>query len=348
MNGEKALVVGATGMVGTRLVEHLAANAWPVLGLCRKPPNNSGPVNYVGADLLNIDECNNMLSHAKDVSHIFYAARAKHGEGGIEPVEENLKMLQNVVDVVCKVSPVLRHVHLVHGAKYYGAHLGRYKTPAKEEDPRHPSPNFYYDQQDFVTQHAGVWDWSISRPALVYDFAPGRSRNPVSVIAAYAEISRALGLPLDYPGSQDSYRALIEGVAASHLATAAVWIATTDACANQAYNVTNGDCFRWEGIWPKIAEYFQLPVGRPRCLSLAKTMSDKESVWEDIVRRHDLVKTDLSDLALWSFADFLFGSDWDLCSSTTKLRQAGFTDMVDTEAMIFKLFDFYRSKKIIA
>ena len=41
-------------------------------------------------------------------------------------VEENLKMLQNVVDVVCNVSPVLRHVHLVHGAKYYGAHLGRY------------------------------------------------------------------------------------------------------------------------------------------------------------------------------------------------------------------------------
>ena len=116
MSGEKALVVGATGMVGTRLVEHLAANAWPVLGLCRKPPNNSGPVNYVGADLLNIDECNHMLSDAKDVSHIFYAARAKHGEGGIEPVEENLKMLRNVVDVVCNVSPVLRHVHLVHGA----------------------------------------------------------------------------------------------------------------------------------------------------------------------------------------------------------------------------------------
>ena len=64
MNREKALVVGATGMVGTRLVEHLAANAWPVLGLCRKSPNNSGPVNYVGADLLNIDECNNMLSDA--------------------------------------------------------------------------------------------------------------------------------------------------------------------------------------------------------------------------------------------------------------------------------------------
>ncbi len=348
MNEGRALVVGATGMVGTRLVEHLASNAWPVLGLCRRPPNNSGLVNYVGADLLNIDECNNMLSDVKDVSHIFYAARAKHGEGGIEPVEENLKMLQNVVDVVCNVSPVLRHVHLVHGAKYYGAHLGRYKTPAKEEDPRHPSPNFYYDQQDFVTQHAGRWDWSISRPALVYDFTPGRSRNPISVIAAYAQISRALGLPLDYPGSQASYRALIEGVAASHLATAAVWIATTDACANQAYNVTNGDCFRWKDIWPKIAAYFGLPTGRPRSLSLAKTMSGKGSVWEDIVRRYNLVKTDLGDLALWSFADFLFGSDWDLCSSTTKLRQAGFTDMVDTEAMIFKLFDFYRSKKIIA
>ena len=197
-------------------------------------------------------------------------------------------------------------------------------------------------------QHSGRWDWSISRPALVYDFTPGRPRNPVSLVAVYAEISRALGLSLNYPGSEISYKALVEGVSANHLAKAIVWIATTEDCINEAFNVTNGDHFRWENIWPRIATYFQMSLGSPQRLSLSQTMSDKGSLWDQIVHEHKLIKTDLEDIALWSFGDFMFGSDWDLCSSTTKLRCAGFADIVDTEAMIFDLFDLYRSQKIIA
>ena len=83
-------------------------------------------------------------------------------------------------------------------------------------------------------------------------------------------------------------------------------------------------------------------------MSLTKAMSDKGAVWQDIVRRYKLVETDVSALALWSFGDFLFGSDWDLCSDITKLRQTGFVDIVDTESMIFSLFDQYRSEKVIA
>jgi len=348
MTAPTALVVGATGMVGTRLVEHLIGNGWSVIGLCQQPKTDSNQLRYLSLDLLNIDECDDKLGGIHNISHVFYAARAKHAEGGTEPIEENLAMLRNVVEVVSASSSSLQHVHLVHGAKYYGSHLGRYKTPAKEDDPRQTSPNFYYDQQDFISQHAGAWNWSISRPGLVYDCTPGRSRNPVSLIAVYAEISRAMGVSLDFPGSETSYKALIEGVAATHLAGAIVWLATTESCSNEAFNVTNGDYFRWENIWPQIAAYFGLPAGSPRSLSLAKAMSDKGAVWDDIVRRYKLVKTDVSDLALWSFGDFLFGSDWDLCSDTTKLRQTGFVDIVDTESMIFSLFDQYRSEKIIA
>jgi len=345
---KKALVVGATGMVGNRLVENLIGGGWSVVGLCRQLPKVSNGVDYASVDLLSRDACNKISGKLRDVTHVFYAARAKHGESGIEPIEENLTMLENIVEGVSAASSVLRHIHLVHGAKYYGAHLGRYKTPSKEDDSRHTAPNFYYDQQDFIVQHSGPWDWSISRPALVYDFTPGRPRNPVSLIAAYAEVSRALGLSLNYPGSETSYKALVEGVSANHLAKAVVWIATTKDCINDAFNVTNGDHFRWENIWPRIATYFQMSLGGPRRLSLSQIMSDKGPLWDQIVHAHKLKKTDLEDVALWSFGDFMFGSDWDLCSSTTKLRRAGFADIVDTEAMIFDLLDLYRSQKIIA
>ena len=48
MNGKKALVVGATGMVGTRLVEHLAANAWPVLASRKRAPGSGGSKGRIG------------------------------------------------------------------------------------------------------------------------------------------------------------------------------------------------------------------------------------------------------------------------------------------------------------
>ncbi len=347
MTERVALVVGATGMVGTRLVECLVSAGWRVIGLCQTPPTQSGSISYVSVNLLDGKECREKLKNTKEVTHIFYAARAQHGEGGIEPVSDNLSMLENILVGVSDNSRSFQHIHVVHGAKYYGAHLGRYPTPAMESDPRHLSANFYYDQQDYLLQRAGSWNWSISRPSLVYDYTPGRSRNPISLIAAYATISKALGLSLDYPGSEGSYKALVEAVSAAHLAKGIVWIATNEACINQAFNITNGDYFRWENIWPRFAEYFGLPMGGPRSISLSKMMVDKDSVWDRIVHDNKLTPTKLDHLALWPFGDFMFGSDWDLCSSTTKLRQTGFADFVDTEKMIFDLLDRYRSNNII-
>jgi hypothetical protein len=35
-----------------------------------------------------------------------------------------------------------------------------------------------------------------------------------------------------------------------------VWAATTPGNANQAFNVANGDIFRWSWLWKQVAEYF--------------------------------------------------------------------------------------------
>jgi nucleoside-diphosphate-sugar epimerase len=126
MTSPSAMVVGATGMVGTRLVEYLIGNGWSVVGLCRQPRTDSNGIRYLSLDLSNIDECDDKLGGIHNISHVFYAARAKHGEGRTEPVEENLAMLRNVVEVVSASSSSLQHVHLVHGAKYYGSHLVTY------------------------------------------------------------------------------------------------------------------------------------------------------------------------------------------------------------------------------
>jgi PRISE-like Rossmann-fold domain len=115
-------------------------------------------------------------------------------------------MLANTVEVVERSSPTLRKVLLVEGAKFYGAHLGAYKTPAKETDPRHMPPNFYYDQEDYLVERSTgkMWSWTAFRPSSICGFAVGNPMNMATVIAVYASLCREMGLPLRFPGSTEA------------------------------------------------------------------------------------------------------------------------------------------------
>lgn len=348
MGAGVALVAGATGAVASRLVAHLGASGWQVFGLSRTPSTGSGSVRYVGVDLLDGGAVKNAVTIMTGITHVFYTARAKHGEGGSENVAENVVMLQNVLDAL-GAHDTLRHVHLVEGGKWYGQHLGPYPTPAREDDPRHLPPNFYYDQEDLLVrrQHGRNWTWSACRPNVVYDFAPERARNLVSIVGAYAAICRELGLPLDYPGHPDQFRALTEITDAGHLARAITFIATTPACADAAFNVTDGGLIRWERLWPRIAALFEMPAGRVRTFRLADMMADKEALWSAMVERHGLVPRRLADLALWQFADTLFRQTYDVVSSTHKIRQAGFHEIMDSEACFLSHLAAYRAARLL-
>lgn len=303
----------------------------------------------MAVDLLDAPVLADALKGISGVTHVFYAARAKHGEGGSESVPENVGMLRNLLNALEPHVATLRHVHLVEGGKWYGQHLGRFPTPAREDDPRHMPPNFYYGQEDLLRERqAGqAWTWSASRPNVIFDFAPERARNIVSIIGAYVAICRELGMALDYPGDPEQYRCLTEITDATHLARALAFIATEPACANQAFNVTNGDVFRWERLWPRIAEASGMRPGIVRQIPLADFMRDKEPVWEGIVRKHGLEPKRLADLAQWTFADALLRQRHDVVSSTTKLRRAGFHDVVDSEEQFLAHLEAYRGARYL-
>jgi nucleoside-diphosphate-sugar epimerase len=344
-----ALIAGATGAVAKRLVEHLSASGWDVVGLCRNVPAQATAARYIAVDLLDGDEVRRALAPERSITHVFYASRAVHGEGGVESVDENAAMLRHLIDGAEAASARLEHIHLVEGAKWYGVHLGAFPTPALEDDPRHMPPNFYYDQQDLLQarQNGQRWTWSASRPNVVCDFAPERPRNLVSIIGAYAAICRELGSALDFPGQPAHFRALTELTDASLLGRAMAYMATAPACQNQAFNVTNGDVFRWERMWPLVADYFGLRMGVVRPLQLAEWMQDKGPVWERIVARHALKPRRLQDVALWGFADFVFRQGYDVISSNTKLRLSGFHEIRDTREMLFTQLAQYREARII-
>jgi nucleoside-diphosphate-sugar epimerase len=344
-----ALVAGATGMVGKRLATTLCEAGWRVIGLSRRPPAAGVPYEAIAVDLTDGAACRAALSGRADVTHIFYAGRYDHTTTAPEPIDTNVAMLRNLLDAVEPIAANLAHVHLVHGTKVYGSTLGPYKTPAKESDSRVLANNFYYEQEDLVAQwqRGKRWTWTTSRPQAVCDEDGAIVRNLPRLIAVYAAISRELGMPLHFPGKALAYTCLYQATDARQLARAIAWMSVTPGCANQAFNVTNGDFFRWMHVWPAFAEHFAMQAGPPRTVRLADVMADKTAVWSRIVERHRLAPTPYSQAAIWSYGDFVFGNDYDVMSDTTKLRLAGFGEFVDSERMFVRMFESLREQRIV-
>ncbi|MBU2980198.1 SDR family oxidoreductase [Lentibacter algarum] len=345
-----ALVIGATGATARRLSDHLAGDlGWKVYGACRSTPPVGTSFIHVAVDLMDSAAARAAFNGLHDVTHVYYAARAPHGEGGNESVPNNVDMLRNVLDAIEPVAKALKHVHLVEGGKWYGMHIGAYQTPAREDQPRHLPPNFYYDQQDLLSARAsaGGWDWSASRPNVVCDFDPGRPRNLVPVLGAYAAICRAFDVPMDFPGTPAGFSTLTEVTDGTLLAHGIAHISTSEGGANCAVNVTNGDAFRWQTYWPVIAKRFGATPGIPRPFRLDVWMADKQEAWAEIARKHNLKEPQLDRVANWSFGDFVFGQDFDVISDTGRLRRLGFCESLDSEKMFLDLFTAYQDANLL-
>lgn len=235
-----ALVVGAQGIIGRNLADHLATlDNWEVIGLSRRGGEAKGHTRHIAVDLLDLADCQAKLGDLTRVTHIFYAAYQDRPTWA-ELVPPNLAMLVNVVEAVEPVATNLQHISLMQGYKVYGAHLGPFKTPARETDADHMPPEFNVDQQRFLEQRqlGKAWSWSALRPSVVGGFALGNPMNLTVAIAVYAAMSKELGLPLRFPGKPGAYDKLLEMTDAGLLARATVWAATDPRCANQASPLT--------------------------------------------------------------------------------------------------------------
>lgn len=344
-----ALVVGANGVIGGNLIDHLLSmDDWHIVGLSRRGGVSTDRITYISVDLLDRQDAQSKLSALTDVTHIFYAAYQDRPSWA-ELVPPNLAMLANVVDVIEPIAPGLEHISLMQGYKVYGAHLGPFKTPARESDANHMPPEFNIDQQEFLErrQVGKRWSWSALRPSVVIGFGLGNPMNLAIAIAVYATMSRRLNLPLRFPGKPGAYDSLIEMTDAGLLARATIWVASHKSFANQALNITNGDLFRWSEMWPKIAEFFDLQVAPPLTMSLNTIMADKEKLWSDIVADHNLAANSYQDVSSWGFADAVFSWNYDFFADGSKVRRLGFHEHVDTAAMFMRVFQDFRTRKII-
>jgi nucleoside-diphosphate-sugar epimerase len=350
---KRAVVVGALGVIGRYIVERLQQDeTWSFVGLSRRGAANRPRYQHISVDLLDQNDVELKLAGLSDITHIFYAAfQAAPGvaSGYASNISPNRDMLVNAVTAIAPASKTLQRVVLVTGTKYYGTHLGPFATPARESDPRHMPPNYYFDQIDWLAafQKGKAWDWVELRPQTLCGFAPGTPMSILPAIAVYAAISKELGLPLRFPGKPGAYNSLYQVTESAHFANAALWAATEPRCGLEAFNITNGDYFRWKNLWPKLADVFEMPAGAPQTINLTQHMADKGELWQAMTERHGLQRFDYAQLVGWPFADYVFGTDWDVMSNVTKSRRFGFHDVVDTEEMFCRQLTRFRKERVV-
>ena len=350
MNGpsKTVLIVGASGVIGQAAIEHFAAlRDWRVIGLSRRKPDLDAQFEHLALDLTDAAACRRAAADFASVTHVIYAALFEKpglvaGWREADQMATNLAMTRNLMTPLLAVASGLRHVSVLQGTKAYGAHVHPIKVPAREAAPRDQHENFYWLQEDFIreAQRGAAWDFTIWRPQIVYGGAHGVAMNLIPVLGAYAAICRELDLPFQCPGVHDN---LIEAVDTDLIAAALAWAAEAPAAKGETFNITNGDVMTWPNVWPAIAEAVGLKPAFGPPISLAAFLPAHAEVWDRIVAKHGLKAPPMAELLGEShhYADLLFsyGAEQALPSilvSTIKLRQAGFGDCIDTEAMFRK------------
>lgn len=360
MADKKVVVAGATGLVGNAALRHFGrAGGSEVVALSRRKPRDLYGARHVPLDLTDGAQCLQATSALQGATHLVYAALYEGPnlvDGWRDPnqIRINDLMLRNLMAALEPSAPQLRHVALLQGTKAYGVHVRPLTVPAREgRSEMYEQPNFYWAQENFLRelQQGKSWHWSILRPVLIVGEAMGGAMDLIPPLGVYAALLREQGGPLHYPGGAAR---VSQAVDVDLLARAIAWSGEAEAARNEAFNVTNGDVFTWENVWPAIADGLGMKPGSAVSLSLAQEYPKWIEPWDDLRRRHNLVSPGLEAFVGLSFqyADYSMRHGQTQVGppsivSTVKINQAGFTEMMDTETMFRKWFAHARETRLL-
>ena len=350
-----ALIVGASGIIGSNLARELLHIGWTTYGLSRTPKNDIPGLRPVAADLLDPD---GLAAALIDVAptHVFITTWMRQ-DTEADNIRVNSALVRNILAALAPKHSV-QHVALVTGLKHYLGPFDSYAragalppTPLREEQPRLPLENFYYAQEDEVYAAAARdgFTWSIHRPHTIIGQAVGNLMNLGTTLAVYASLCQETGRPFRWPGSEAQWNGLSDVTDARIIAKQLAWAATTEAARNEAFNIVNGDYFRWSWLWPRLAAWFGVEaVGFDGSVcALEAAMAADAPVWREMAARYQLAEADLSRLASPWHTDLDLGRPIEVMTDMSKSRKCGFTAYQPTEESFFDLFTQLRIDRLI-
>jgi len=348
-----ALVVGASGIVGSAITDLLINEGWQVAGLARTPQPREG-FTPVAANLMDPADLAKALAGLAP-THVFITTWSRQATEA-ENIKVNAAMVRNVLDALRPAGSV-RHVALVTGLKHYLGPFEAYgkgtlpQTPFREAQPRLDVDNFYYAQEDevFAAAERDGFTWSVHRPHTITGVAVGNAMNMATTLAVYASLCRHTGRPFRFPGSAAQWNSLTDMTDARQLARQLLWAATTPAAANEAFNIVNGDVFRWSWMWSQLAEWFGVEAAPfdGTVVPLEEQMANDAPVWKALAEEQGLAETDITRLVSPWHTDADLGRPIEVVTDMSKSRQLGFLSYQASDTAFFEVFKRLRELKLI-
>ena len=231
----RALVTGATGLVGSHIVERLLADGWHVRALVRDP-RAAAWLGIAGAELArgNLDDAASLRAAVAGCDTVFHCAALISASGNWESFQRaNIDGTRAVIDAAAAASARLVHTSSV--AVYGGA--ARYRdTPTDENTPLAPLDEYaYYARSKREAEHlvlgahasGDLWATAI-RPPMI------NGRRDRQLVPRFARVMRTGFFPLFAHG-----RSTMSLVHASAVADGAVRAARYEGAGGRAFNLAN-------------------------------------------------------------------------------------------------------------
>jgi nucleoside-diphosphate-sugar epimerase len=340
--------------VGRNLAEELIAEGgWEVYGMARRPGERAG-VTGIAVDLQDAEAVKAALKDVRP-THVFVSVWLRQPTEA-ENIRVNAGMVKNVLDAVSAAGTV-EHVALVTGLKHYLGPFESYgkgkmpATPFRETQGRLEVENFYYAQEDevFAAAARDGYGWSVHRPHTIIGYAVGNAMNMGTTLAVYASVCKELGKPMVFPGSSVQWNSLTDMTDAKVLAKQLVWASVSKAARNEAFNVVNGDVFRWSWMWKEIAGWFGVEAEelQGEGVPLEQQLADAGPVWEAMAAKYGLVESDVKVLASAWHTDADLGRPLEVVTDMSKSRRLGFLVFAATDESFFALFERLRADRVI-
>jgi nucleoside-diphosphate-sugar epimerase len=230
-----ALVTGATGLVGSHIVERLLRDGWNVRGLVRAP---SAAIDALGAESVRGDvlDASSFERAAAGCDVIFHTAAAITPRGGWE-VYRRLNV-DGATNAIAAAQAAGARLLQLSSVAVYGSDA-RYRSSSAKTDegtPLAPLPdNAYYarskreSERLVLDAHAAGRIWATAvRPVVIY------GRRDRQFVPRLARVLRTGFAPLIAGG-----RSTLAVVHAANVADGAVLAATNDRAGGNAYNLAN-------------------------------------------------------------------------------------------------------------